>query len=161
MTRAPPVSSMRLHWMRLHSVRLRSVGPLPTPGAGAACSPAASPKTAASSMAASRVAAPQPSAPAWARRGASHARAAAPFPGPSPRPGPPRCGNRRRRCSIAPNRENRDRDARRYCRACPRVVPHSFPDRCGWYRRMSSATGKTTQWCKSSARRAMLSLQSR
>jgi len=145
-----PVNSARSRSVRLSSARLRSVQPLPSLGAGAACSPAASPKMAASSMEVSRtevswVAAPQPSAPAFARHGVSHAGSAARSPGPAPRPGLPRCGNRHRYCSIAPNRENRDRAATRCCRACPRDVPRSLPGRCRRYRRMRSATGRTTQ----------------
>jgi hypothetical protein len=159
--KARRVNSMRFHSMRFHSMLLHSVRPLPTLGAGAACSPAAATKMAVSSMAPPRVAVPQPPAPAWARHGASHAQATTPLPGPTPGPGLPRYGNRRRCCSIAPSRESRDCDARRCCRACPRDVPHNFPDPRRRYRRMSSTTGNTTQRCKSSARRAMLSLQSR
>jgi hypothetical protein len=121
--------------------------------AAAACPPAAS---FARANPPCRAVGSQATAPAWARRVAPHARVpdartVAPFRGPAPRPGLPRCGSPRRCCSIAPNRDSRDRGARRCCRACPRGAPRSLADRRRRYRHMRPATGNTTQLCKSSA----------
>jgi len=147
--------------------RARRVAPSPmTPEAAEACSPAESP---ASAIAPRRPAAAWKWAWAWAwawapsevRCAALDARPPLLSPGPAPKPALPRFGNRRRYCSIAPDRENRGRGARRCCTACHRGAPHRFPGLRSRYRRMRTTTDNTIQWCISSARRAILPLQSR
>jgi hypothetical protein len=135
-------------------------GPSPViPEAAAACSPAGSRARAIPPRRAwvpARV-----RAPAGAQCAARRARPAILFRGPAPRPALPRFGNPRRYCSIAPDPENRGRGARRCCTACRRGAPHNFPGRRRRYRHRRTATDNTIPRCRSSARRAMLPLQSR
>jgi hypothetical protein len=147
----PPCWSRQVSW---------SAPSPPTPEAAEAYSPAGSlacaiaPRRPAGAWGRAR-------APSGVRCAAPHVRPASLSPGPRPKPALPRFGNRRRYCSIAPDRENRGRGARRCCTACHRGAPHRFPGPRGRYRRMRTATDNTIQWCISSARRAILPLQSR